>query len=122
MAYPQCAIVLIVNVLPLPLLVRLTVVLPVTAACVTEAVLLLPVRLTTAVLMLPVCATDEDGRALYDIDSGQSVPLLAYRLLMLAWALWLARALLGWIRWGWAAFTSVRGWWPPAISPDCPTS
>lgn len=28
--------------------------------------------------MLPVCATGEDGRALYDIDSGQSVPLLAY--------------------------------------------
>ncbi len=32
-----------------------------------------------------------------------SVPVLYYRLLMLAWALWLAVALLGWLRWGWAA-------------------
>ncbi|MCT7654167.1 hypothetical protein MBH78_03925 [Oceanimonas sp. NS1] len=30
-----------------------------------------------------------------------SVPLLVYRLLMLGWALWLAFALLGWLRWGW---------------------
>ena len=28
--------------------------------------------------MLPVCAVDGEGRPLYDIDSGQSVPLLAY--------------------------------------------
>lgn len=35
-----------------------------------------------------------------------SVPLMAYRLAMLAWALWLARALLRWVRWAWAAFTA----------------
>jgi hypothetical protein len=35
-----------------------------------------------------------------------SVPLMAYRLAMLAWALWLARALLRWVRWGWTAFTA----------------
>jgi len=29
-----------------------------------------------------------------------SVPLLVYRLAMLAWALWLALALLRWLRWG----------------------
>jgi hypothetical protein len=39
-----------------------------------------------------------------------SVPVLAYRLLMLAWALWLAAALLRWIRWGWACYSS-GGYW-----------
>ncbi|MGE8496013.1 MAG: LysR substrate-binding domain-containing protein [Pseudomonas sp.] len=28
--------------------------------------------------MLPVCAVDDDGKPLFDLDSGQSVPLLAY--------------------------------------------
>ena len=41
-----------------------------------------------------------------------SVPLLSYRLLMLAWALWLAFALLGWLRWGWGRF-SAEGLWRP---------
>jgi hypothetical protein len=39
-----------------------------------------------------------------------SVPLLVYRLLMLAWSLWLAYALLGWLRWGWNCFTSDGLW------------
>lgn len=39
-----------------------------------------------------------------------SVPLLVYRLLMLAWALWLAFALLGWLRWGWQCL-SADGLW-----------
>ncbi len=39
-----------------------------------------------------------------------SVPLLIYRLLMLAWALWLAFALLRWLRWGWQCF-SRNGLW-----------
>ncbi|MGH8520973.1 MAG: hypothetical protein ACREU9_06050, partial [Gammaproteobacteria bacterium] len=39
-----------------------------------------------------------------------SVPLGAYRLLMLAWALWLAYALLGWLRWGWGCY-STHGLW-----------
>ncbi|MDG4584030.1 MAG: hypothetical protein P9E67_08095, partial [Candidatus Competibacter sp.] len=41
-----------------------------------------------------------------------SVPLLAYRGLMLAWALWLAFALLGWLGWGWQCF-SAGGLWRP---------
>lgn len=41
-----------------------------------------------------------------------SVPLLNYRLLMLGWALWLAMALLGWLRWGWASL-SLNGLWRP---------
>ena len=41
-----------------------------------------------------------------------SVPLLAYRLVMLAWSLWLALAVIRWARWTWACF-SERGLWRP---------
>ncbi|HSK79933.1 MAG TPA: hypothetical protein VLQ45_26000, partial [Thermoanaerobaculia bacterium] len=39
-----------------------------------------------------------------------SVPLLVYRIAMLAWALWLALALLRWLRWGWESLTTDGGW------------
>jgi len=39
-----------------------------------------------------------------------SVPLFCYRLAMLAWALWLALALLRWLRWAWASLTSQGAW------------
>lgn len=39
-----------------------------------------------------------------------SLPLFVYRLAMLAWALWLAFALIGWLRWGWECF-STNGLW-----------
>ncbi|MFA5985447.1 MAG: hypothetical protein WC782_15625 [Methylococcaceae bacterium] len=39
-----------------------------------------------------------------------SVPLMVYRLLMLAWSLWLAAALLNWLKWGWACFASDSLW------------
>jgi hypothetical protein len=44
-----------------------------------------------------------------------SVPLMVYRSAMLAWALWLALALLGWLRWGWSAFSEGGLWrsWRP---------
>jgi len=35
-----------------------------------------------------------------------------YRVAMLAWALWLALALLRWLRWGWTCF-SEGGLWHP---------
>jgi len=41
-----------------------------------------------------------------------SVPLLVYRLAMLAWALWVAQALLRWLRWGWGCFTAGGLWRP----------
>jgi hypothetical protein len=41
-----------------------------------------------------------------------SVPLFLYRLAMLAWALWLAQALLRWLKWGWQCF-SEGGLWRP---------
>jgi hypothetical protein len=39
-----------------------------------------------------------------------SVPLWAYRAAMLAWALWLASSLIGWLKWGWARY-STGGFW-----------
>ncbi|MGR9114761.1 MAG: hypothetical protein ACU85E_03285 [Gammaproteobacteria bacterium] len=39
-----------------------------------------------------------------------SVPLMAYRLLMLAWSLWLAVSLLNWLKWGWSCFSSHGLW------------
>jgi len=39
-----------------------------------------------------------------------SVPMLAYRAAMLAWALWLAASLLRWLRWGWFSFSSDGVW------------
>jgi hypothetical protein len=46
-----------------------------------------------------------------------SVPLLFYRFAMLAWALWLARALLAWLRWGWDCFSSDGLWRPLSFRP-----
>ncbi|MBX3028254.1 hypothetical protein KF840_25470 [bacterium] len=50
-----------------------------------------------------------------------STPLLVYRLLMLAWALWIAAALLRWLRWGWESF-GTGGYWrrPPRPTPPAP--
>jgi hypothetical protein len=39
-----------------------------------------------------------------------SLPLLVYRLAMLAWALWIAQALVGWLRFGWRAFAAGELW------------
>lgn len=41
-----------------------------------------------------------------------STPVFIYRLLMLGWSLWLANALLRWLKWGWACFTT-GGYWRP---------
>jgi len=39
-----------------------------------------------------------------------SVPLMAYRLLMLIWALWIAFSLINWLRWGWSCFSKDTLW------------
>lgn len=39
-----------------------------------------------------------------------SVPMLAYRLAMLAWALWLAFSLLKWLQWGWRNYAQGGLW------------
>ncbi len=41
-----------------------------------------------------------------------SLPLVWYRIAMLAWALWLAQALLRWLRWGWECFSHGELWRP----------
>jgi hypothetical protein len=47
-----------------------------------------------------------------------SAPLWVYRGLMLGWALWLAFALLGWLRWGWESFRADGLWRPGPLLPD----
>jgi len=39
-----------------------------------------------------------------------SLPMFVYRVLMLAWALWLAFSLLKWLKWGWECFVSNGLW------------
>jgi hypothetical protein len=39
-----------------------------------------------------------------------SVSLWFYRLAMLAWSLWVAQALVGWLRWGWQCFSAGELW------------
>ena len=41
-----------------------------------------------------------------------SLPLWVYRVSMLLWALWLALAVVSWIRWGWQSWTA-GGYWQP---------
>jgi hypothetical protein len=48
-----------------------------------------------------------------------SVPILVYRLAMLAWALWLAAALVRWLRWGWESL-NTEGLWKPWRRPPAP--
>ena len=55
-----------------------------------------------------------------------SLPLWTYKLAMLAWALWLANALIGWLRWGFDAW-SRGGYWrrdkpKPAMPPQLATA
>ena len=40
-----------------------------------------------------------------------SAPLWVYRLAILLWSVWLASALLGWLRWTWQAMGSGGYWW-----------
>jgi hypothetical protein len=57
-----------------------------------------------------------------------SVPLAVYRLAMLAWALWIAWALLSWLRWGFGAFSAGGLWrasaraWRLSRKPPTPPS
>jgi hypothetical protein len=41
-----------------------------------------------------------------------SVPVLTYRILMLAWSMWMAFALINWLKWGWECFSKGRLWMP----------
>jgi hypothetical protein len=48
-----------------------------------------------------------------------SVPMLVYRGAMLAWSMWMALAMLGWLRWGWQSFADGGLWKrrpPPVVA------
>jgi hypothetical protein len=50
-----------------------------------------------------------------------TLPLLMFRAAMLAWALWLAAAVVRWLRWGYACWTAGGGWkTPPVARPATP--
>lgn len=49
-----------------------------------------------------------------------SVPLYVYRGVMLAWSLWLAWSLLGWLKWGYAGFSAGGVWRKPVFKPRPP--
>ncbi|MGE0334872.1 MAG: hypothetical protein AB7O21_02580 [Gammaproteobacteria bacterium] len=53
----------------------------------------------------------------YPVATVWSVSLWWYRALMLAWALWLAFALLNWLRWGWRNFAHDGLWRPVRLLP-----
>ncbi|MBS0486762.1 MAG: hypothetical protein JSS13_05440, partial [Proteobacteria bacterium] len=59
--------------------------------------------------------TDRSANTLPQVTA-ISVPLWVYKLLMLAWALWLANALIGWLRDAFAAWTR-GGYWRNAPKP-----
>lgn len=46
-----------------------------------------------------------------------SIPVFAYRLLMLAWALWLALAVTRWAKWAWECFSAGGSYWKPLSLP-----
>ncbi len=46
-----------------------------------------------------------------------SAPLLVYRIAMLLWALWLAAALVRWMRWAWESFLLDGAWRKPTRKP-----
>jgi hypothetical protein len=49
-----------------------------------------------------------------------SAPLWVYRLAMLAWSLWLAYRLLGWLRWCWDRFSAGGFWREKPLQPNQP--
>ncbi|MBH9551667.1 hypothetical protein [Inhella gelatinilytica] len=51
-----------------------------------------------------------------------SLPIWAYRVAMLLWALWLAAALLGWVRWAWGAFSAGGLWRGKPVTAPAPAA
>lgn len=55
---------------------------------------------------------DRSADGALPVASAWTLPLWAYKAAVLLWALWLANALLGWLRWGWQCFSSGGVWLP----------
>lgn len=66
--------------------------------------------------------TDRSENVLAASVRVMSVPMLAYRVAMLAWALWLALSVVRWLRWGWSAFGAGGYWKKPPPPPPVPLS
>jgi len=49
-----------------------------------------------------------------------SLPVVAFRVLNLLWALWLASSLVTWLKWGWQQFAAF-GLWVPRLAPRAAT-
>jgi hypothetical protein len=49
-----------------------------------------------------------------------SLSIWVWRLLMLAWSLWLAFRLVGWVRWAWSAFSTEGRWRTKPATPAAP--
>jgi len=54
---------------------------------------------------------DRSGNLLPEV-SVFSLPIWIYRVIVLIWALWLAFALLRWLKWGWECFSTTTLWKP----------
>ena len=52
----------------------------------------------------------DHAKAILPTATVVSVPMMLYRLLMLAWSLWMAISLLDWLRWGWDCFSRDGIW------------
>lgn len=59
--------------------------------------------------------SDRSNDGTLPIGSAVTLPMWVYKVLMLAWALWLANALIGWLRDAFAAWTR-GGYWRAAVS------
>ncbi len=83
----------------------------------------LVVSIQQGLLGLPEMQISGNGSSAYDLHWMQdragallprawviSIPLFCYRIAMLAWALWLSWAFVGWIRWGWICFRANGLW------------
>ncbi|PIV37207.1 MAG: hypothetical protein COS34_00050, partial [Lysobacterales bacterium CG02_land_8_20_14_3_00_62_12] len=55
---------------------------------------------------------DDQSTSVLPTASAISLPMWLYRALMLAWAFWLAWALIGWLRWGLQCFVQGGAWQP----------
>lgn len=62
---------------------------------------------------------DRSGAVLPNV-SVFSLPIWIYRVITLIWALWLAFALLKWLKWGWECFSTTT-LWKPLITPKVKT-
>jgi hypothetical protein len=47
-----------------------------------------------------------------------SVPMLAYRGVMLLWSLWLSTRLIQWAGWAWGCFTEKESWRQKQVPPS----